>query len=264
MKFQQKLFLALCAVLISLTLSVSCFGQTLDELLKQGDEYLDAAFDNQKALEAYQTADKKYSNNWEVNWRLSRVYVYIAEKMPENSSQQKDAQLAVYQKAYDYADKAVKLAQDKSITYVRRAVANGRIALFKGVFSVAGVVNAVKADCEKAIYLGNGGSYVQALAHYVLARTNDKVSEKWKPARSIMGLGWADIEKAINEYNIAIKLYPNFRMFYLDLAKAYIKEDEYSKAREMLNKVIASPKRDENDDGQLTEAKSLLEQIKNE
>lgn len=263
MKHSSKFFLFFLSLVISITISNLTFGQKLEELLKQGDDYLDVSFDNQKALDVFQKADKQYPNNWEVYWRLSRVYVYIAEKMPDNNGTQKDAQLAVYQKAYDYADQSVKLAPDKSITYLRRAIANGRIALFKGVFSVAGVVNSVKADCEKAISLGNGGNYVQALAHYVLARTNDKVSEKWKPARAILGLGWADMDKAFSEYNIAIKLYPNFRMFYLDYGKALIKEDEYSKAKEMLNKVIESPKRDENDDNQLYEAKNLLEQIKN-
>ncbi|MGD1005727.1 MAG: hypothetical protein ABR980_00655 [Ignavibacteriaceae bacterium] len=259
----QKYFFVFAVAVISLCFYNVIYCQSLDELLKKGDSYLDIDFNNQKALETFLSADKQFPNNWEVCWRLSHTYVYIAEKMPDNTSDQKDAQLAVYQKAYDYANNAVKLAPDKSITYVRRAVANGRIALFKGVFSVAGVVNAVKTDCEKAISLGNGGNYTQGLAHYVLARTNDKVSEKWAPARAVIGLGWANMDNAINEYNIAIKLYPNFRMFYLDFAKAYIKEDNYAIAKEMLRKVLESPKREENDDDQLAEAKNLLEQIKN-
>lgn len=264
MKQFQKNIIAVWFVIFFIGFTSLLFSQSLNDMLKQCDDNLDISFDNQKALEVLQKADKQFPNNWEVYWRLSRVYVYIAEKMPESTGSQKDAQLAVYQKAYDYADKSVKLAPDKSVTYLRRAIANGRIALFKGVFSVAGVVNAVKADCEKAMSLGNGGNYVQALAHYVLARTNDKVSEKWAPARAVIGLGWANLDRAISEYNIAIKLYPNFRMFYLDLAKAYIKKDDYTKAREMLNNVIASPKKDENDDEQLSEAKNLLEKIKNE
>ncbi len=240
------------------------FSQSLDELLKQGDAYLDLEFDLNKARDAYQKADELFPNNWEVDWRLSRTYVYTAERMPDKTGEQKDAQVAEYQKAYDLADKAVKLAPDKSITYLRRGIANGKIALFKGVFSVASVVDAVRDDCEKAISLGNGGNYTQALAHYVLARTNAKVSEKWAPARAILGLGWADIDKAIDEYNIAIKLYPNFRMFYVDLAKAYIREDEYEKAKEMLKKAIESSKREFNDDSALIEAHDLQNQIKDE
>jgi len=93
---------------------------------------------------------------------------------------------------HSYADQAVKYGPNQSITYLRRAIANGRVALFKGVFSVGGVVNSVKSDCEKAISLNNGGNYTQALAHYVFARTHAKISEKWAPARSVLGLGWAD------------------------------------------------------------------------
>jgi tetratricopeptide (TPR) repeat protein len=255
---------SLLVLLILFMSSQFLFPQSVNELLQEGDKYLNSEFNITKALEAYQKADTLSPDNWEIKWRLSRAIVYAAEQMPDKTGEQKDAQLAEYQKAYDFADNAVKLAPDKSITYVRRAIANGKIALFKGVFSVASVVNSVRDDCEKAISLGNGGNYTQALAHYVLARTNAKVSEKWAPARAILGLGWADIDKAIDEYNIAIKLYPNYRMFYLDLAKAYIREDEYDKAKEMLKNTIASPKRDINDDSVLSEAKDLQEEIKDE
>lgn len=238
-------------------------AQMAEKLIEEGDQYTEE-FNDQKALDTYLKADKLYPNNWEVLWRISRAYVDVGEHMPEKTSEQKDAQLVLYQKAFDYADKSVKLAPDKSITYVRRAIANGRIALFKGVFSVAGVVNSVKDDCEKAIKLNNGDKYEIALAHYILGRTHAKASEKWAPARAVIGLGWADNEIAIVEFNKAINLFPNFRMFYLDLAKSYIREDEYQKARDMLKKVIESPKKDEDDDDKSAEAKKLLEEIKNE
>ncbi len=238
-------------------------AQSLDELIKKGDDYM-AEFNNQKALDTYMQADKVSPDNWQVYWRLSRAYVDIAQNMPEKTDEDKDAQLAEYQKAFDYADKAVKLAPDKSITYLRRAIANGRIALFKGVFSVGGVVNSVKSDCEKAIALNNGGNYWQAVAHYVLGRTNAKVSEKWAPARAVLGLGWADLDVAITEYKKAIALFPNFRMFYLDLARAYVRNDEYKAAREMLNKVLESPKKDQDDDKRIVEAKQLLKDIEDE
>lgn len=238
-------------------------AQMIEKLIEEGDQYTEE-YNNQKALDTYLKADKLYPNNWEILWRISRAYVDIGEHMPEKTDEQQDAQLVLYQKAFDYADKSVKLAPDKSVTYVRRAIANGRIALFKGVFSVAGVVNSVKEDCEKAIQMNSGENYVIALGHYILARTHAKISEKWAPARAVLGLGWADNEIAINEFNKAINLNPNFRMFYLDLAKSYIREDEYQKSRDVLKKVIDSPKKDEDDDQRVTEAKKLLEEIKNE
>ncbi len=249
--------------ILSLLFSSILFAQSAAQLIEEGDSLV-KVFDHQKALEKYLQADKIKPNDWNIYWRLSKAYVDAADQMPHSTSVQEDAQLAKYQTAYDYADKAIKLAPTQSINYLRRAIANGKIALFKGVFSVAGVVNKVKEDCEKAIKLGNGGNYFQSLAHYVLARTHAKVSEKWAPARSVLGLGWADIDTAIDEYNKAINLKPNFRMFYLDLAKAYIREDEYSKAREQLKNVMNSPKEDQTDDENLAEAKNLMEAIKDE
>ena len=239
------------------------FSQTSDDLIKQGDSLI-TNFNDQGALQKYQQADKLTPNNWEVLWRLSRVTVNVANQMPAKTDEQKDAQLAEYQKAYDYADRSVKLAPDKSVTYLRRAIANGKIALFKGVFSVGGVVNDAKDDCEKAIKLGNGGNFIQALAHYVLARSNAKVSEKAKFLRWPLGLSWADNETAIVEYKKAIALYPDFRMFYLDYARSLIREDEYTTAREMLKKVSTCSKQEADDDQRIVEAKNLLEEIKNE
>jgi tetratricopeptide (TPR) repeat protein len=259
----SKKFCGMFFLAFFLVLTFSVQAQMVEKLIEEGDQYTEE-YNNQMALDTYLKADKLYPNNWEILWRISRAYVDIGEHMPEKTDEQKDAQLVLYQKAFDFADKSVKFAPDKSISYVRRAIANGRIALFKGVFSVAGVVNSVKEDCEKAIKLNSGDTYTIALAHYILARTHAKTSEKWAPARAVIGLGWADNEIAIAEFNKAINLYPNFRMFYLDLAKSYIREDEFQKARDVLKKVIDSPKKDEDDDQRVAEAKKLLEEIKNE
>ena len=239
------------------------FAQNAEELIKEGDK-IAQSFDHQKALDTYLQADKLSPANWELMWRISREYVDIGTKMPSNTDDEEDAQLAKYEKALFYADSAVKLAPDQSIPYVRRAIANGRIALFEGIFSVIGTVNDVKDDCERAIELGNGGNYYQALAHYVLARTHAKVCEKAYILRLPLGLGWGDMDVAIREYQTAIKLKPNYRMFYLDLAKAYIEEDEYELAKENLLKVEQAPFTYEDDDEYLAEAKKLLGEVNKE
>lgn len=250
-------------VLSAFLFSTQIFSQSLEDLLIEADKYV-TEFNNPKTLEVIEQADKNFPNNWEVYWRKSRVLVDIAEHLPANTDKQKDEQEAMFKKAFDYADKSVKLAPDKSITYIRRAIAGGKLALFEGVFSAIGTVNDVKKDCEKAIQLGNGGNQVQALAHYVLGRTHAKVCEKSYLVRLPIGLGWGDIDEAIRQFNLAINLRPNFRMFYLDLGKAYIEEDEYEKAREVLKKIEKAPKADEDDDKVLSEAKKLLNDIKDE
>lgn len=241
-----------------IALSEQLNAQALQDLIKTADKYAEEQFNNQKALETLNQADKLSPNSWEVSWRLSRTCVDLADHMSGSEQQAK------YQQALDYAEKAVRLAPDKSVTYIRRAIANGKIALFKGVFSVIGLVNKVKADAEKSIQLGNGGSYVQAVSHYVLGRTHLKVCEKAYLVRLPLGLGWGNMDVAEKELKKAVDLYPNFRMFYLELAKAYIENEDYGKARDSLQKLQKSPKANQDDDKYLAESKTLMEKIKNE
>lgn len=249
-------------ILFALMPFFSVFAQSAEEMTAEADKSV-AEFNNQRALDILLEAEKKYPDNYEILWRISRSYIDIAEHLPDQTSAQKDEQLAMYKKSFDYADRSVKLAPDQSITYVRRAIANGRIALFEGVFSAIGTVKDVKADCEKAIQIGNGGNYVQALAHYVLGRTHMKVCEKAYLIRLPLGLGWGDMDESIRLLETAVKLRPNFRMFYLELGKAYIEEKEWNKARETLTKVEKAPVADEDDETFLAEAKELLNKIKN-
>ncbi|GIK60043.1 MAG: hypothetical protein HND39_04595 [Ignavibacteriota bacterium] len=251
------------AILFYVFLSHCLLAQAFEELIKEGDKY-NTEFQHQKSLETYKEADKLKPANWEVMWRISRALVDIANKMPEGNDKQEEAKFNKYKESLTYADSAVKLAPDQSVNYVRRAIVKGRIALFEGVFSAIGTVNDVKDDCERAIQLNNGGNYIQALAHYVLARAHAKVCEKAYLLRLPLGLGWGDMEVAIREFQNAIKLRPNMRMFYLDLAKAYIEEDEYELAKENLLKVESAPFVLEDDDEYLKEAKQLLKEVNKE
>jgi tetratricopeptide (TPR) repeat protein len=173
----MKIITFLTTILFSLFLLSTSIAQTVEELIQEGDKY-NTEFNHQKSLETYQKAEKLDPGNWEVLWRISRALVDIANKLPEGTDEQKDAKYNKYKESFVYADSAVKMAEDQSVTYLRRAIVNGRIALFEGVFSAIGTVNDVKDDCERAIQLNNGGNYVQALSHYVLARTHAKVCEK--------------------------------------------------------------------------------------
>ncbi len=236
-------------------------AQSVDEVIKEADKLV-SEFQHNKVLDLLLKADKQFPNNWQIKWRISRAYVDVGEHLPNKTDKGRDAQLEYYQKSFDFADQAVKLAPSESITYIRRAIANGRIALFQGVFSAIGTVKDVKEDCERAIQLGNGGNYVQALAHYVLGRTHLKVCEKSYLVRLPIGLGWGDTEKALQLLETANKLYPNFRMFMLELAKAYIEEDQIDKAKDTLKKLEKAPFLDEDDDIVLAEAKKLSDKIK--
>ncbi len=94
----MKKILQLSSILLLVIFGISTsFAQTLDELLKQGDQFV-AEFQNQKALDTYLKADKLNPNNWEVYWRISRAYVDLGEKMPDKTDAQKDEQEKVYKR----------------------------------------------------------------------------------------------------------------------------------------------------------------------
>jgi hypothetical protein len=77
--------------------------QDLQEQLAKSDQLFNS-FNNKAAYNLLLDIQKKYPNNAEVLWRLSRVVYHIADHMPTSTGSEKDAQLAEYQKAFSYAD----------------------------------------------------------------------------------------------------------------------------------------------------------------
>jgi FimV-like protein len=251
-------------LLIGLVLSVAkVSAMTADsnkvgQLIAEGDTFSEKVFDNQKALDVYNKALVLSPNEYEILWRLSRTYVDIGEHLPGTTDVEKEKQLEFYNKSLDFAKKAVAANPKGAMGYTREAIANGRIALFRGIWESLSLVKQVKADCEKAISLDEG----MAAAYYLLGRTNTKVCEKPKFVRWPLGLGWANMDDAIKNYEKSIELRPDFIMYRLDCARAYVEMDDYKKAREHLTKISTLSKEDEDDDVFRKEAAELLNTIK--
>lgn len=227
-------------------------------LVAQGNDFSEKQFDNQKALDSYLQADALAPRNAEILWRISRAYVDIGEHLPTATDEEKEKQLETYQKSLTYADSAVAADPKNSMAYCRRAIATGRVALFKGVFSVGGLVNSTRSDCEKSIQLDPNN----AAAYYVLARAHAALVEKPKLFRWPLGLGWGNIDDAIKNYEKATALRPDFIMYHLDAARAYVENDDYAKAKEQLTIIPKLTKEDEDDDQFRKQAAELLEEIK--
>jgi tetratricopeptide (TPR) repeat protein len=259
----KKLFTKLVFAWLFVVLGFFANAQSLEELMQEGDNYY-KEFNHQSALETYLIADSLYPGNWVLMWKMSRAYVDLAEKMPQGTGEEEDVKKLEFDKALFFADSSVRLAPNEAESYVRRAIASGKIALFEGIFSAIGSVNDVRDDSEHAIELGNGGNHTQALAHYILGRAHYKVCEKAYLVRLPLGLGWGDMEDSIRELEIAVKLRPNFRMFYLALAKSYLEEDEYENAKETLIQLEKASFVDEDDDQVLQEAKELMIKVDEE
>ena len=259
----KQLFTKLIFASLFIVFGIFANAQSLEELMQEGDNYW-KEFNHQSALDTYIWADSLFPGDWVLMWKMSRAYVDLAEKMPQETGEEEEAKKLVFETALFYADSSVKLASAEAEAYVRRAIAAGKIALFEGIFSAIGSVNDVRDDSEHAIELGNGGNYTQSLAHYILGRAHYKVCEKAYILRLPLGLGWGDMEDSIRELEMAVKLRPNFRMFYLALAKAYFEEDEYEKAKETLTQLEKAPFVDEDDDQVLEDGKELMVKVDEE
>ena len=118
MKLSKILFMVFIVVLIP---ALNNYSQPISRLIDEGDRYY-KQFNNEKALEVFKKAEKIDATNFELLWRLSRTYVELAEKMPTENGDQKDAQLVVYQKGLEYAEKAVNKDPNSSATEVDFAV----------------------------------------------------------------------------------------------------------------------------------------------
>ncbi|MBM4169222.1 MAG: hypothetical protein FJ215_08715 [Ignavibacteria bacterium] len=232
--------------------------ERIKAMIAEGDEFSTRKFDNQAALSRYEQAFALDKKNTEVLWKLSRTYVDIGEHLPTNTDEQKKKQLETYEKALKYANDAIASDPRHSMGYTQRAIANGRIALFKGVWESIDLVKQIKVDLEKAIELNpnNDGAY------YVLGRTHHKVCEKPRIFRWPLGLGWANMEEAIKNYEKAISLHPGFIMYRLDCARSYVDEDDYANAKKHLAVIPTLETLDEDDDQFRKEAKELSDSIR--
>lgn len=229
-------------------------------LIAEGDALATQKFDNSGALAKFEEAYALAPNNAELLILLSRTHIDIGEHLPAGTDAEKSAQLKYYEKALDFANKAIAGDPNGSQGYTRRAIANGRVALFRGIWESLDLVKQVKADIEKAIALDPGN----ATAHYILARTHAKVAERPRMVRWPLGLSWASYDDAAKHYEQAIALRPGFIMYRLDAARTYVELKEYAKAREQLKVIPTLAKEDEDDDQFRKEAADLMKKIASE
>ena len=214
--------------------SASC---QIDELMAEGDS-LYSIFDNQGALSRYMEVHRLSPDNVEALWKISRAHVDIGEHHQPKSEQE-----GYFRKALIYADSAVILAPENAEAHTRRAIALGKIALFKGVFKSISLVKQVKESLERALEINPN----LAVAHYIMGRTHSKICEKPKIARKLLGLGWADLDIGLEEYRKAIEIDSTFIMYRLDYARLLIRAGNMKEAEKQLLIIRDLPTRDEDD-----------------
>ncbi len=236
-------------------LPLSLFGQEVKALCEKTDEQLSARnlAEAKRAIEeAYKLAPKDY----DVLCRYSRVLVLFGDEQKE-SEQEK-----IYLRALELAEEAVAVNPKHALGYVRRAAARGKVALFKGVLSVADMVKATRDDAEKAIQLNNAGEQGLATAHYILGRTHLKLTEQPKVVRKPLGLDWGNLDDALLHLKKATELRKGYIMFHLDYARALAKKKQRDEAKKELTAISQLQPTEFGDETRKQEAFALLSELK--
>jgi tetratricopeptide (TPR) repeat protein len=198
----------------------------------------------------------KEPGNYEYLWRYSRLMILTGE----SRTGQKD-ELDFYTKALEWAEKAVKANKKGSAGYVRRAAANGKLALFQGVLTSNTYVNSAKEDVERAIKNKADGDLTLAAAYYILGRSNLKLSETPVVLRMPLDLDWGNVDDAVSNLKKAVELRPGFVMYHLELGRAYIAQENNAKAKEQLSLAANGSEQEPGDAKRRQEAAELLKSL---
>ncbi len=194
--------------------------------------------------------------NYEYLWRYSRLMILTGE----SRTGQKD-ELDFYNKALEWAEKAVKANKKGSAGYVRRAAANGKLALFQGVLTSNTYVNSAKEDVEKAIKNKADGDLTMAAAYYILGRSHLKLSETPVVLRMPLDLDWGNVDDAAVNLKKAVDLRPGFVMYHLEYGKALLAKEDKAKAKEQLTLAANGAVQEPGDEKRRQEASELLKSL---
>lgn len=222
--------------------------ETVDELVMQ-----DKVNEAKTLLDQFYANDK---NSYDVLWRMSRLEILIGDQ-----KEGQDSQLGHYEQALEYANRAIKANKKGTLGYVRRAAANGKLALFQGVLTSTSYVNAVRDDCEKAIKYNSDGDYNLAAAYYILGRTHLKLYETPVVLRMPLDLDWGNLDEAVEYLEKAVELRPGFLWYQLDYARALIEFEEEKKAKKLLTAIADMEFQEPGDDARKAEAAELLKSL---
>ena len=216
--------------------------------------------DNQLAL-AVAVVDQALAatpRDFEVLWRSSRVRMLQGDAAPEKTK----AQDKLYRDALALAERAIKANTTAPDGYVRRAAANGKVALFAGILDASDYVLQAKDDTEKVIAMRSVPPVTLATAHYILGRTHLKLTETPRPLRMPLGLGFGNAADARMHLKRATELRPGFTMFQLEYARALLANDQSTEARAVLQQLPSLVNQEIGDDIRKREGAELLRTVK--
>lgn len=244
-------------LLLVLAFGALAFGAA-DESIAKGDAAYDNS-DNQTALVHYTEALAQDPSNCEAAWKISRAYADIGDDKTE-----KEERSANFDKANEFAQKAIALCPNSDNAHLYLSIAIGRVALMSGKKEQVQLSQTIKEEAEKAIELNPDND----IAHHVYARWHRKIATLSGFAKTFAkvlygGLPPASLEQAVSHLQKACELDPKSVNHQLELGITYETMKEWQKAKESYTKAISLPSSKTKDEKYKAEAKERLQEVSN-
>lgn len=241
-------------LIIFLIFSGYAQSQSVEELVKQGD-LLEKQFKEEEAYQKFKEIIKQQPHHLYALTRCSELASRIGRRQPT-----KEKQMDFYTAAKIYAERALKVNSKDSEANVVMALAYARMSLLKNGKEKVAYVREIKTYSERAV--ASNPDNFKAL--FVIARWHYEVSNLSGVERAAVkvffgGLQKNSLDSAIFFYERVKSLKPDFVLNYLELAKAYNKDNKKEKAKEILKYMLRLPNTAADDPTVKAEAKQLLE-----
>ncbi len=225
-------------------------------LLQKGDA-LDRKLQTKEALAVYLEADRIEPNNAEVLHRIAKEYG-LSMGDATSSAEKK----AFAQKSLDYAKFAVGADANNAKAHLALAIAYGRIAPLLDNKTKIAYSKKVKEEADKALALDPKDD----LTYHVLGAWNYELANLGTVLKAIAQLVYGKLPAASNDeaarcFRKAIELAPTRLASHVELGRTFAAMDLTDQARDELNRGIALPSREKDDEESKERARAALKKL---
>lgn len=244
-------------VFVLLLLPFFSKAQGVDKLLLEAKQQ-EAVFRDNEALSKYLEVLKLQPDHITALCKVSELYSLTGKRQAT-----KEKQKEYYAAALKYAKQAYATNPTSADACFVMSVAMGRLAMMASGQEKIDAVKAIKSYAEKAVIYDPGnfkGYHVLGKWHYEVSDLNSL--ERWLVKVTYGALPDASLSKSIAYYEKSMQLNGAILINYLELAKAYHRNDEEKKAIATLEAMGRLPNSSGDDATIRAEAKKLLEKWK--
>ena len=232
-------------------------AQDADALLREAQQQ-ESQFKELDAFVKYSQVVRLQPSNLAVLCKCSELCIYIGGREKD-----KTKKADYFKAAKTYATAALRVNPNSSEANVVMSMAIGRLTLIASGKDKIASVNDVKLYADRAIKLDPSNFK----AYHVLGKWNYEISNLNFLERTLAKLFYGDVPKAsledaIANYEKARSINPAYVLNYLELAKAYYRNDNKKKAIELLNAMMPLPNHVFDDTRIKVEGNKLLKEWK--